>query len=122
MLYIPVQPEKAEAPIFVTPLGMDSDDSPLHPEKAPVPILVTLFGIVILFRYLHPEKAAASISVIFPVITTSVSVVGIMEASPKINENLPPSSKLLPIKGSVILVRLAHESKVNWWVSRAWLV
>ena len=45
-LVIPLQPEKALAPMLVTLAGMVMLVNPLQPEKASLPMLVTLEGMV----------------------------------------------------------------------------
>ncbi len=95
----PLQPEKAEAGIFVTSLPIFKIviallleklllpmlvqfialklrvANALQPEKAEFPILVTLFGIVIEVKPLQPEKAELSMFVTLLPIVSSVNVV-----------------------------------------------
>ena len=44
----PVQPEKAEVPMLVTPFLMVTNVKPVQPEKAESPMLVTLEPIIML--------------------------------------------------------------------------
>ena len=61
-----VHPEKVDAPIIVTLVGIVIVDNAVHPEKAEAPIVVTLAGIVIVDKDLQPEKAPAPIVVRLP--------------------------------------------------------
>ena len=59
----PVQPEKAELPIAVTPEGIVTEVSPVQPEKAVLPIAVTPEGIVTEVSPSQSEKAELPIVV-----------------------------------------------------------
>ena len=57
MLVSPVQPEKANKPMLVTPLPIVTLVSPLQSLKAELPMLITLSGIVMLVSPVQPLKA-----------------------------------------------------------------
>ena len=99
----PVQLEKADDPILVTELGIETEIKPVQPEKADDPILVTELGIETEVKPVQPEKADDPILVtkyVFPLYTTFEGIV-----------RLPvgPGNVRLPMKGattSTLLVLL----------------